>query len=104
MIFHFKDAPHPARFDRARLRAAKRSALAAVAIGFPEAGQASFSKSHQAAKREETVSPVANVPACMPVHREPEHEGVPGQNALSHPLASHNYFDSLPKPLLSWSS
>jgi hypothetical protein len=31
VIFHFKDAPHPARFGRARLRATKRSALAAVA-------------------------------------------------------------------------
>ena len=31
VIFHFKDAPHPARFGRARLRATRRSALAAVA-------------------------------------------------------------------------
>jgi hypothetical protein len=31
VIFHFKDAPHPARFGRTRLRATKRSALAAVA-------------------------------------------------------------------------
>jgi len=31
VIFHFKDAPHPARFGRARLRATKRPALAAVA-------------------------------------------------------------------------
>jgi len=31
VIFHFKDAPHPARFGCARLRETKRSALAAVA-------------------------------------------------------------------------
>jgi len=31
VIFHFKDVPHPAGFGRARLRATKRSALAAVA-------------------------------------------------------------------------
>ena len=36
MIFHFKDAPHPARFGRARLRATKRSALTAVAQHLPD--------------------------------------------------------------------
>ena len=33
VIFHFKDAPHPARFGRARLRAAKRSAPAPYKAG-----------------------------------------------------------------------